>query len=108
MAVPWFQIVQLVPSIVEVSRDLLKRTKSTPAPKAGAPQSDVELAHRIVALEENERRQAELVSQMAQQMAALAKAATVLRQRVIWLSIGCGAAVVLALIALLLLVSRGS
>ncbi|MGH8177653.1 MAG: hypothetical protein ACREV5_15455, partial [Steroidobacter sp.] len=71
MAVPWLQIVQLVPSIVEVSRELLKRTRRPTATTASAPPSDDELALRIIALEENERRQAELVSQMAEQMAGL-------------------------------------
>lgn len=108
MAVPWLQIVHLVPSIVEVSRELLKRTKRPTPPIEGASQSDVELASRIIALEENERRQAELVSRMAEQMAGLTKAVTVLHQRVIWLGVGCGAALVFALIAIALLVSRES
>jgi hypothetical protein len=106
MAVPWLQIVQLVPSIVEVSRELLKRTKGS-APPTAAPQSDDDLAHRIIALEENERRQAELVSQMAEQLAGLTRAVTVLHRRVIWLIVGCVAAGAAALIAMLLVVIRG-
>jgi hypothetical protein len=83
MAVPWLQIVQLVPSIVEVSRELLKRTKKMPPPPgtAAVPQTRDELVARIATLEENERRQAELVSQMAEQLAALTKATTMLHRR---------------------------
>src|SRR5690606_33531997 len=73
MAVPWLQIVQLVPSIVEVSRDLLKATRRMPPPvtqPAESTDGDPLLA-RIQILEENERRQAELISQMAEQLAGL-------------------------------------
>jgi hypothetical protein len=105
MAVPWLQIVQLVPSIVEVSRELLKRTKSS-TPAAGAPQGDDELALRIIALEENERRQAELVSQMAEQLAGLTRAVTALHRRALWLSVGCAASLLAAVIAIAMLVSR--
>lgn len=101
MAVPWLQIVQLVPSIVEVSRELLKKTKST-EPVAPAEATRETLLARIAALEENERKQAELVSTMADQLAALARATTVLHRRVIWLTVGCGASIVLALAALLI------
>jgi hypothetical protein len=101
MAVPWLQIVQLVPSILDVSRELLRRTKS-PAPGAdpGAPQSNAELAARVVALEENERKQAELVSQMAEQIAALARAVTTLHNQFVWLTVGFGVSLIVALVAL--------
>ena len=36
MPVPWLQIVQLVPSILDVSRELMKRTKQAP-PAAQLP-----------------------------------------------------------------------
>lgn len=100
MAVPWLQIVQLVPSILDVSRELMKRTKSTgPGPAPGLPVSDADLAARIAALEENERRQAELVTQMAEQIAALARAVTSLHRQMIWLTVGLGVAVIVALVA---------
>ena len=67
MPVPWLQIVQLVPSILDVSRELMKRTKQTPPAPALASHSYEDLAARIASLEENERRQAELVAQMAEQ-----------------------------------------
>jgi hypothetical protein len=101
MAVPWLQIVQLVPSIVEVSRELLKRTKRLPAPEETAlPQSADELAQRVLTLEENERRQAELVSKMAEQMSHLTRAVTTLHRQVTWLSGISAVAIVTALVAI--------
>jgi hypothetical protein len=98
MPVPWLQIVQLVPSIVEVSRELLKRTKrQPPGEPAGEPDSVDDLVLRISALEDNERRQAELVSQMAEQLAGLARAVTVLHRRVIWLSVALVATLAVAI-----------
>jgi hypothetical protein len=104
MPVPWLQIVQLVPSLVEVSRELLKKT-SRPQPGAGggpqSPGTREEVLARIAALEENERRQAELVTQMAEQLAALSRAATLLHRRVLQLAVGCAVAMLAAVIALI-------
>ena len=101
MALPWLQIVQLVPSIVEVSRELLKRTKRLPPPQeATLPQSADELGHRVLTLEENERRQAELISQMAEQMSNLTRALTALHRQVMWLSGISAVAIISALVAI--------
>jgi hypothetical protein len=102
MAVPWLQLVKLVPSIVDVSRELLRRTKTTPPPPgaAMAPQTDEQLLARIAALEENERQQAELVSQMAEQQAVVARALAALHRQLTWLTIGLGVSLLIALIAL--------
>lgn len=82
MPVPWMQIVRLMPSILDVSRELLKRTRRTPAVD---PQSLVEagttLEERVSALEENERRQAELVTTMAEQLSQLSAAVTALHSQ---------------------------
>jgi hypothetical protein len=51
-------------------------------------------------LEENERRQAELVTQMAEQLAALTKVVVALRTRLIWLAAGMAIAIVVATVAL--------
>jgi hypothetical protein len=102
MAVPWIQIVQLVPSILDVSRELMKPTKQAPpAAPALASQGDDELAARIASLEENERRQAELVAQMAEQLAGVARAVTDLHKRVLWLTAAAAVAVILAASALI-------
>jgi hypothetical protein len=105
MAVPWLQIVQLVPSILDVSRELMKRTKQAPQappPDAQRPASAGydELAARVASLEENERRQAELVAQMAEQLAGVARAVTDLHKRVLWLTAAAAIALVLAATAL--------
>ena len=101
MAVPWLQIVQLVPSIVEVSRELLKRTKRLPPPQEmPLAQTPDELAHRVLTLEENERRQAELVSEMAEQIANVTRALTALHRQVLWLSGISAVGVVTALVAI--------
>jgi hypothetical protein len=102
MALPWLQIVQLVPSIVDVSRELLKKNKRPPVdPNAPqGPNGSTELEGRLAALEDNERRQAELVSHMAEQLAVLTKLVVELRSRVFWLAAGTAIAVVAAVVAL--------
>jgi hypothetical protein len=102
MALPWLQIVQLVPSILDVSRELMKRTKQTPPSTAlpSASPSYDELAARVASLEDNERRQAELVAQMAEQLAGVARAVTDLHRRVLWLTAAAALAVVLSATAL--------
>jgi hypothetical protein len=85
---------------LDVSRELLRKTKNN-APAGGpiAPQTDSEFAARLTALEENERRQAELVSTMAEQLAAVARAITALHRRITWLAVGFGVSLITALIA---------
>jgi len=101
MAVPWLQIVQLVPSIVDVSRELLKRTKQMPPPEAAPVPQDVdELIQRVLRLEENERRQAELVNEIAQQLANLTRAVTSLHRQSLWLGGTAVMATVVAVIAI--------
>jgi hypothetical protein len=98
--VPWLKIVQLAPSIIDMSRELLKLSKKTPEQPPtvlNTLESESELAQRIVALETNERRQAELVNQMAQQLDVLSQAVTVLHRRMLWLG-GTVITLVLALI----------
>ena len=101
MAVPWLQIVQLVPSIVDVSRELLKRTKQMPPPDvAPLPDDNDELVRRVLRLEENERRQAELVNEMAQQLANLTRAVTSLHRQSLWLGGTAVVAIVIAVITI--------
>ncbi len=106
MPLPWVQIVQLMPSILEVSRELLKRTRRLPAsPPPVVPEvvtGDGALAARISALEENERRQAELVTNIADQLAQLTTAVTTLHQQTRRLMLGQITAVVIAVIAVLI------
>jgi uncharacterized coiled-coil protein SlyX len=106
MAVPWLQIVRLMPSILEVSRELLKRTKRAPG-DALPTRTDVvatgpAVEARIAALEENERRQAELVTTMADQLAQLTEAVTALHGQTRRLLVGQVVTAVIALIAVVL------
>jgi hypothetical protein len=77
LPVPWVQIVRLMPSILEVSRELLKRSRR-PSPADSSTESGRTLEARINTLEENERRQAELDTSMADQLAQLTTAVTAL------------------------------
>lgn len=82
MAVPWAQIIQWAPQIIGLSRDLLNRSRSTaPAEALVRPADPDSVPARVAALEENERRQAELVDRMAAQQAELSKAVVVLHRR---------------------------
>jgi hypothetical protein len=106
MAVPWLQIVNLMPSILDVSRELLKRARKTPAgelpPPSDSEQRSDPLDRRVRALEENERRQAELVKTMADQLAQLADAATALHKVTRWLIAGLAGSAAVAVAALVL------
>jgi hypothetical protein len=97
MPVPWKQLIMLTPQIIELSRELLARVrgrpKETPLARAG---DDGDLGQRVAALEDNERRQAELVERMATQQADLSRAVLTLHRRQSWLI----AAIVVLAIAL--------
>jgi uncharacterized coiled-coil protein SlyX len=104
MPVPWGQIIRFMPSILDVSRELLKRTRRLPADD-GMTGTDIVpagsmLEARVVALEENERRQAELVNSMADQLAQLTGAVTTLHGQVRLLIVGQVVTAVLAVAAL--------
>ncbi len=106
MPVPWMQIVQLMPSILEVSRELLKRSRrvtpaAPPVPADHSP-ANSPLEPRVSALEENERRQAELVTNIADQLAQLTAAVTALHRQTRRLIVGQVTAAVIAVIALLI------
>jgi hypothetical protein len=81
MIVPWKQLLAFTPQILDLSRELLERARVTkPAAKLVRAEDPANLAARIAALEENERRQAELVERMATQQARLSNAVTVLHR----------------------------
>jgi uncharacterized coiled-coil protein SlyX len=106
MPVPWVQIVQFMPSILELSRELLKRSRRmspspTPAVTTGGS-TTAALETRIAALEENERRQAELVTNIAEQLAQLTVAVTALHRHTRRLLLGQLCAVAIAVIAILI------
>lgn len=105
MPVPWLQIVQLMPSILDVSRELLGRTRGAGKGGANVPASSASgpsvLEARIAALEENERRQAELVTTMADQLAQLTTAVTSLHSQTRRLLVGQIVTAVVAVVAVI-------
>ncbi len=104
MAVPWLQLVKFAPQIISLSRELLNRARATgTAGVPGPAATPDDLAGRIAALEENERRQAELVDRMAQQQAELSQAVVTLHRRQRWL---IGAVAVMAITLLWQLFGR--
>ncbi len=121
MPVPWTQILQWVPPILELSRDLLQRTRrastagaggapSAAAASAGRAVEDVspqalqqgvaDLRQRVAALEDNERRQAELVADMASQLAKLSEAVVALHRQSRIMALVTGALLLVTLLAL--------
>jgi len=110
MPVPWSQIVRLMPSILELSHELLKRTRRLAPGEAHAPgpapneidSSVLVLEERIGRLEELERNQAELVRNMAEQLEQLTTAATVLHRQNRMLMAGLAMTGAVALAALII------
>jgi uncharacterized coiled-coil protein SlyX len=97
-----------MPSILELSHELLKRTRrlspsEAPAPDVNDPAVGA-LEERINRLEENERNQAELVTNMAEQLEQLTTAVTALHRQ--WRILIAGLVVVgaVALVALIVAV----
>jgi hypothetical protein len=86
MAVPWTQIIQWAPQILSLSRELLQRARRTgPSEKSLVRAQDpADQAARIAALEENERRQAELVDRMAAQLEQHSRALISLHRQLRW------------------------
>lgn len=113
MPVPWAQILQWVPPILELSRDLLQRAKRPPAgaqaaalrsaagaaADPGAPSLAV-LQQRVAALEDNEQRQAQLVADMASQVAKLSEAVVVLHRQARVMYLVTGALLLVTLLSL--------
>jgi hypothetical protein len=108
MPVPWAQIVRLMPSILELSHELLRRTrrlKPGEAPTSVPNETDsavIMLEERIGRLEDLERKQAELVRSMAEQLEQLTTAATALHRQGRMLVAGLAVTGAVALAALIL------
>jgi hypothetical protein len=82
MVVPWKQIITWAPQILSLSRDLLNKSRAPSTAETLLRSADSDnVPARVTALEENERRQAELVDKMAAQQAELSKAIVNLHKR---------------------------
>jgi hypothetical protein len=105
MPVPWKEIVQFMPTIIDFSRELLRRTRPGQEHLATLSPAE-ELKERVCVLEDNEQRQVELSTRMADQLAQLTAAVTVLHRQMRWLLIGLISTAVLAVAALVWLAVR--
>ncbi len=106
MPVPWAQIVRLMPSILDLSRELLRSSRRLPPPEPAVDNdsaaANAALEARINSLEENQRRQAELVTRMADQLAQLTTAVTALHRQTRRLLFGQIATALAGVIAIVL------
>jgi len=98
-----------MPSILELSHELVKRTRRPPSSGEVPPQKESDpaltaLDERTSSLEENERKQAELVTNMAEQLEQLTTAVTALHRQWRILLAGLLATGVVALVALIVAV----
>jgi hypothetical protein len=99
MAVPWTRLAFLVPTALGLARELLARK---PPPRGGEPK---DLEPRLAALEETQRKEAEVVHALAEQASAVAEAAGELRRQArftLWVAIGSAVLAGAALLAALL------
>ena len=75
MAVPWLQLVKFAPTIISLTNDILKRSRTA------APPAEAGLDERVRVMEEDLRRQAEALHALAGQMEGLTSAVAALRAR---------------------------
>ena len=75
MAVPWARLALLAPTVLGLARELLQPKKPAQAP----PLKDLEA--RLAAIQDTQRKEAEVVHALAEQTAALADAAAALRRQ---------------------------
>lgn len=90
-AVPWSMIISNAPAVLDGARRLLEKRKA--AGEAGTPADPSEIASRLAALEQRERRMLELIESLATSNQQLIEAIDVLRRRA---RIAFGACAVLA------------
>ena len=74
MPVPWARLALLAPTVLGLARDLLQ-----PRQPQGPPLKDLEA--RLAAIQDTQRKEAEVMHALAEQTAALADAAAALRRQ---------------------------
>jgi hypothetical protein len=94
-----------MPSIIGVSSELLRRTRRSASTEVATDGSETSsLEDRVALLEDNERRQAELVARMADQLSQLTTAVTALHtqtRRLLWIQVTTAVLAVAALVVAL-------
>lgn len=103
-ALPWGAILSQAPTVVDAANRLLSQTRRRP-PEGGPGDELGSLQERMEALEEHDRADAAVTKQLADEVAALARASQVMALRmrlVLLLSI---AAIVIGMIAIALVVA---
>jgi len=99
--VPWGQVIDSAPQIVQGARKLMGRTQPQAGPPAAAPAASpaglqdglreqvAALQQRVAHLEEEQRASAVLIRSLAEQNAQVVRAVDALRGRTRWLSMAC-------------------
>jgi hypothetical protein len=100
-AIPWRVLIAGAPAIAKAANVLLAANRPPDTPSASADDLRL-LAHRVSALEAQDRANAKLLKQIADQVDALTTATEVLAARLRWLTIAASVAVVVSLVALVL------
>jgi len=102
-ALPWGAILSQAPVVVDAANRLLAQTRRR-RPDADAPAELASLQERVEALEEHDRADAAVMKQLAEEVAALARASEVLALRVRLVMLLSVAAIVIGLVAIALVV----
>jgi hypothetical protein len=104
VSIPWPSLLKRAPSLVKMAEALL--TGTTPKrDDSGASGGMTALAERIAALEAHDRRDAELVKQLAEQVEALTLTVRIMaaREKVLFWTVGLGPPLVFGALVLVLL-----
>ncbi len=98
--VPWGQVIDAAPQLVQGARKLMRRSEqnAAPAPSVPAPAASAHeglagqvaaLQQRAAQLEEEQRASAVLIRSLAEQNAQVVRAVDALRTRTRWLGLAC-------------------
>jgi hypothetical protein len=98
-ALPWKTIISQAPTVVDAANRLLSQTRRRQA-NSGNPNPHDALVERIEALEEHDRADAAVMKQLAEEVAALARAAQVMAIRMRMVLVLSVVAILISVVAL--------
>ncbi|HET9663048.1 MAG TPA: hypothetical protein VFP00_02385 [Burkholderiales bacterium] len=104
-ALPWKTIISQAPTVVDAANRLLSQTRRKP-PAPGSQSDFGTLVERIDALEEHDRADAAVMKQLAEEVAALARASQVIAVRMRLVLVLGVIAIVVSMVAIGLVLSR--